>query len=102
MNFCDKKNKTAFKALQRIRKETEEIKTQISFLNEISYNIDSLYEDQDFQLVINRITYENLCEDLFEKCFVKIDEALKLSKLEKNDIDEIILVGGGSSRTPKI
>ncbi len=50
MNFCDKKNKTAFKALQRIRKETEEIKTQISFLNEISYNIDSLYEDEDFYL----------------------------------------------------
>ena len=39
--------------------------------------------------------------DLWEKCLIKIDEALKKEKLEKNQIDEIILVGG-SSRTPKI
>ena len=58
MNFCDKKNKTAFKALQRIRKETEEIKTQISFLNEISYNIDSLYEDEDFLFILIKLLME--------------------------------------------
>ena len=39
--------------------------------------------------------------DLWEKCLIKIDEALKLAKLKKEEIDEIILVGG-STRTPKI
>ena len=38
---------------------------------------------------------------LFEKCFVKVDETLKFAKLDKKELDEIILVGG-SSRTPKI
>ena len=67
----------------------------------MGYDFDSLYNGEDFQLDIKRETYEDLCKDLFEKCLVKIDEALKLAKLEKNDIDEIVLVGG-SSRTPKI
>ena len=39
--------------------------------------------------------------DLWKKCLIKIDEALKLANLEKNKIDEIILVGG-STRTLKI
>ena len=101
VDFYDKNNVKAFKALQRIRKETEEIKIQLSFQNEVNYDIDSLYKEEDFQFTINRINYEELCKDLFDKCFVKIDEALKLAKLEKNNIDEIVLVGG-SSRTPKI
>ena len=39
--------------------------------------------------------------DLFEKCFKIVDDALKLAKLKKEEIDDIILVGG-STRTPKI
>ena len=39
--------------------------------------------------------------DLWKKCLIKIDEALQLAKLKKEEIDEIILVGG-STRTPKV
>ena len=39
--------------------------------------------------------------DLWEKCFEVVDKTLKLSKLKKEDINEIVLVGG-STRTPKI
>ena len=39
--------------------------------------------------------------DLWEKCFKVVDETLKLSKLKKEDINEIILVEG-STKTPKI
>ena len=39
--------------------------------------------------------------DLWKKCLIKIDEALQLAKLKKENIDEIILVGG-STRTPKV
>ncbi len=45
--------------------------------------------------------YENLCIDLWKKCFKSVDNALSIAKLKKEDIDDIILVGG-SSRTPKI
>ena len=39
--------------------------------------------------------------DLWEKCFDIVDKTLKLSNLKKEDINEIVLVGG-STRTPKI
>ena len=39
--------------------------------------------------------------DLWNKCLIKIDAALKLANLKKNKIDEIILVGW-STRTLKI
>ena len=38
--------------------------------------------------------YEELCKDLRKKCINKIGEALKLTKLKKENIDEIILVDG--------
>ena len=39
--------------------------------------------------------------DLWEKCFERIEEAFKIAKLNKKDINEIILIGG-STRIPKI
>ena len=63
--------------------------------------LESLHEGVDLELKIHRGTYEGLCTDLWKKCIDKIEEALKLAKLKKENIDEIILVGG-SVRTPKI
>ena len=39
--------------------------------------------------------------DFWEKCFKIVDKILKLSKLKKEDINEIILVEG-STKSPKI
>ena len=39
--------------------------------------------------------------DLWEKCFERIEEAFKIAKINKKDINEIILIGG-STRIPKI
>ncbi len=69
--------------------------------NEASFFLDSLFNGEDFQLTIERTTYEKLCKDLWEKCIIRTVKALKLADLKKEDIDEIILVGG-SVRTPKI
>ena len=39
--------------------------------------------------------------DLWKKCFERVEDACKIAKLNKKDINEIILVGG-STRIPKI
>ena len=39
--------------------------------------------------------------DLFKKCIHHLEQVLKEARLSKNQIDEIILIGG-SSRIPKI
>ena len=101
IDFNKKNDKKILKILKRLRIEVEKVKIELSRESNASFFLDSLYNGEDFKLTIERETYEGLCTDLWEKCIDKIEEALKLAKLKKENIDEIILVGG-SVRTPKI
>jgi molecular chaperone DnaK (HSP70) len=101
IDFFDKTNEKAFKALQKLRKNTEKIKKRLSFDLIQNYDIDGLYKGEDFSYEIARTIYENLCKEKWKQCFDSVDKALNISKLKKEEIDDIVLVGG-SSRTPKI
>lgn len=54
-----------------------------------------------FQAVITRELFEELNEDLFQKILAPIETVLVEGHLEKEDVDEIVLVGG-STRIPRI
>ncbi len=84
-----------------MRKEIEEIKKQLSSLSENTYSIYVSELDNPLMLKITRKTYENLCKKVWNKFYEPINNALKSSKLTKEEIDKIMFVGG-SSRTPKI
>ena len=89
------------KAIRRLKKHCEDAKKILSSAVEATIDIESISEDEDMNIVITRTTFEERCKELFEKCFDSIKEALKDAGLTKNDIDDIVLVGG-SSRIPKI
>ena len=63
--------------------------------------IDSLYEGIDFFSSLTRARFEELCMDLFRNTMEPVEKVLKDSQLSKNNIDEVVLVGG-STRIPKI
>ena len=44
---------------------------------------DYTYMDEDYYNEITRSTFENLCEDLFDKCIFHIKKALESSKLAR-------------------
>ncbi|KAG7223119.1 hypothetical protein INR49_015878 [Caranx melampygus] len=54
-----------------------------------------------FQAVITRELFEELNEDLFQKILAPVETVLAEGHLEKQDVDEIVLVGG-STRIPRI
>nr|XP_019950864.1 PREDICTED: heat shock 70 kDa protein 13 [Paralichthys olivaceus] len=54
-----------------------------------------------FQAVIHRDLFEELNEDLFKKILAPVETVLAEGRLEKEDVDEIVLVGG-STRIPRI
>ncbi|XP_020500270.1 heat shock 70 kDa protein 13 [Labrus bergylta] len=54
-----------------------------------------------FQSVITRKLFEDLNEDLFQKILAPIKTVLTEGHLEKQEVDEIVLVGG-STRIPRI
>lgn len=54
-----------------------------------------------FQDVITRELFEELNDDLFKKILIPVETVLSEGHLQKEDIDEIVLVGG-STRIPRI
>ena len=89
------------KAIRRLKIKCEEIKIQLSNVIETSIEIDGLSEGEDFFMNITRIDFEAKCKDLFDRFICTINETLKESKLDKKDLNEIVLVGG-TTRIPKI
>lgn len=89
------------RSVGRLRTACERAKRALSTSTQATIEIDSLYEGLDFNAVITRAKFEQLCEPEFRKCLDPLDRALLDSKLDKAKINEIVLVGG-STRIPRI
>lgn len=88
-------------ALQKLRQEVETAKKVLSKSDTVELKIYDFMDGRDFRESLTRKQFEELNDDLFQKTISSIDIVLKDAKLQKSQIDEIILVGG-SSRIPKI
>lgn len=60
-----------------------------------------MFEGVDFYTSITRARFEELCGDLFRSTLEPVEKVLRDSKIDKNDVNEIVLVGG-STRIPKV
>ena len=89
------------RALRRLRTACERAKRTLSATTETTIEVDSLFDGSDFMTKITRAKFEELCIDLFRSTIDPVDRVLRDSKMSKNSIDEIVLVGG-STRIPKV
>jgi len=89
------------RAVRRLRTACERAKRTLSSSAQASIEIDSLFEGVDFYTSITRARFEELNADLFRGCIEPVEKVLRDSKLGKNQIHEIVLVGG-STRIPKV
>jgi heat shock protein 5 len=89
------------KAMARLKKACEAAKRQLSSQPEARVEVDGLAEGVDFSEKITRAKFEELNMDLFKATLGPVKQALDDAKLKKNNIDEIVLVGG-STRIPKV
>ena len=89
------------RALRRLRTACERAKRSLSSSTQANIEIDSLAEGIDFYSRITRAKFEELCNDLFRSCLEPVEKALRDAKLQKNQIHEVVLVGG-STRIPKV
>ena len=89
------------KALRRLRTVCERAKRTLSSATQATIEADSLADGLDFQTVLTRAKFESMCDSFFRRTVAPLDRLLLDAKLDKNQIDEIIMVGG-SSRIPKI
>ncbi|KAH7639901.1 sar s 28 [Dermatophagoides farinae] len=97
-----KKDLTSNKrALRRLKTACERAKRTLSSSTHASIEIDSLFEGIDFGSTITRARFQELCADLFLSTLDPVEKSLRDAKLDKSQINEIVLVGG-STRIPKI
>ena len=89
------------RAVQRLRKQCEMAKRTLSTQTSATIDCEALAKGEDFSTTISRAKFEELNIDLFKKTLTPVTQVLKDSGMSKNDIDQIILVGG-STRIPKI
>ena len=94
-------NLADIKSLRRLRTACERAKRSLSSNTSATIEIESFYNSIDFSISITRAKFEDINNDLFNKCLNSVSDALKTSKYSKSDIDDIVLVGG-SSRIPKV
>lgn len=94
--------------LQRLRQAVEEAKLSLTVNSSVSINV-PLYlrptgaqeERVSFQQELSRKLFEELNADLFQKILAPIETVLSEGRLEKDEVDEIVLVGG-STRIPRV
>ncbi|XP_058204741.1 heat shock 70 kDa protein 1-like [Rhododendron vialii] len=89
------------RALRRLRTSCERAKRILSTTALTTIEIDALYEGIDFFSRVTRARFEELNIDLFRKCMEPVEECLRDAKIDKSNVDEVVLVGG-STRIPKV
>merc|ERR1740138_215744 len=89
------------RAIQKLRREVERAKRQLSTQHQVRVEIEGLFEGKDFSETLTRARFEELCIDLFKKTLTPVQKVLDDSDLKKTEIDEVVLVGG-STRIPKV
>lgn len=89
------------RALRRLRTACERAKRVLSSSTQTSIEVDSLMEGNDFTTMMTRAKFEQLCEPVFRRTVAPLDQLLRDAKLSKEEIHEIVMVGG-STRIPRI
>lgn len=94
--------RTNARAFLRLLAEVEKIKKQMSANStKLPMNIECFMNDKDVHADIKRSEFEELSMHLFNRVEVTLEQCLKDSKLSKDDIYSVEIVGG-SSRVPYI
>ena len=92
-------------ALQRLYEAAERAKVELSSTTTTQVNLPFITADaagpKHLNLPLARAKFEQLTQDLVERCRGPVQQALSDAKLTADDIDEVILVGG-STRIPAV
>ena len=92
-------------ALQRLTEAAEKAKIELSTVEKTTIHLPFITADKTgpkhIEKELTRDIFEDLCKNLIDRCKVPVEKALTDARLDKSDINEIVLVGG-STRIPAI
>lgn len=92
-------------ALQRLNEAAEKAKIELSSTTQTAINLPFVTATQErpkhLDLTLTRGQFEQMCADLFDRCRIPVEQALKDANLTSAALDEVVLVGG-STRIPAV
>lgn len=92
-------------AMQRLKDAAERAKIELSSTDSTQINIPFITADQSgpkhLDVSLTRAKYEQLVDELLQRTLEPVQECVKDSGYSKDQIDEVVLVGG-MTRTPKV
>jgi len=92
-------------ALQRLKEASEKAKCEVSQVAQTDINLPFITATDSgpkhLNMTMTRAKFEQLCDDLFQRCVDPCKTALRDANYTEKDIDEVVLVGG-STRMPKV
>ena len=92
-------------ALQRLREAAEKAKIELSSVLETEINLPYITADasgpKHLQLKLSRAKFEQMTEDLLNRCLTPFQAVVKDAGVSMDRIDEVVLVGG-STRMPMV
>jgi heat shock protein 5 len=89
------------RAMGKLRREVEKAKRTLSSQMSTKIEIESFENGNDFSETLTRAKFEEINMDLFRKTLKPVEQVLKDAGVKKDEIDDIVLVGG-STRIPKV
>merc|ERR1712226_971920 len=89
------------RAVQKLRREVEKAKRALSSTHQARVEIEAVFDGIDMSETLTRARFEEINNDLFKNTLGPVKQVMEDSGLKKNQIDEIVLVGG-STRIPKV
>ncbi len=85
-------------AMQRLKEAAEKAKIELSTLRSTSINLPFIAADnlgpKHLDVELDRTKFEELCRRLIESTLIPVNQALKDSNLQPQDIQKVLLVGG--------
>lgn len=87
--------------MQRLKEAAERCKIELSSLTTSNINLPYLYNEKSLELDFDRQMFEKMTRYLVQRTGPIMEESLKDAKLSKDEIDEVVLVGG-STRIPAV
>ena len=92
-------------ALQRLTEAAEKAKMELSTVAETTIALPFITADKTgpkhIEELLTREKFESLCQTLIQRCKIPVEKALQDARLDKAEINEVVLVGG-STRIPAI
>nr|YP_011007472.1 DnaK chaperone protein [Sporochnus bolleanus]WAM64901.1 DnaK chaperone protein [Sporochnus bolleanus] len=92
-------------ALQRLTEAAEKAKIELSSISQTNINLPFITADETgpkhIEETLTRGKFEELCEDLIDRCRLPVEAAITDANVDRNAINELVLVGG-STRIPAI